>query len=115
MPVVLPEFQCLHLVKNVGQNKSSSPVYCKLHLNSIFVLHQLASQVDSFQQIRDCVLREAEVHSYLGFVQMLLSTVSAGLIVPLVWAKPLGLAMAMAAYLLFGYLVLRLSQVWRTK
>ena len=50
-----------------------------------------------------------------AFVQMLLSTVSAGLIVPLVWAEPLGLAMAMAVYLLFGYLVLRLSQVWRTK
>jgi DHA1 family bicyclomycin/chloramphenicol resistance-like MFS transporter len=50
-----------------------------------------------------------------AFVQMLLSTVSAGLIVPLVWAEPFGLAMAMAAYLLFGYLVLRLSQVWRIK
>jgi len=50
-----------------------------------------------------------------AFVQMLLSTVSAGLIVPLVWAEPFGLAMAMAAYLLFGCLVLRLSQVWRTQ
>lgn len=50
-----------------------------------------------------------------AFVQMLLSTVSAGLIVPLVWAEPFGLAIAMAAYLLFGYLVLRLSQVWRTQ
>ncbi|MEY3797957.1 MAG: hypothetical protein RLZZ434_435 [Pseudomonadota bacterium] len=50
-----------------------------------------------------------------AFVQMLLSTVSAGLIVPLVWAEPLGLALAMAAYLLFSCLVLRLSLVWRTK
>jgi len=50
-----------------------------------------------------------------AFVQMLLSTVSAGLIVPLVWAEPFALAMAMAAYLLFGYLVLRLSQLWRSK
>ncbi len=50
-----------------------------------------------------------------AFVQMLLSTVSAGLIVPLVWAEPLGLAMAMAAYLLFGCLVLRLSLVWRNQ
>jgi len=48
-----------------------------------------------------------------AFVQMLLSTVSAGLIVPLVWDAPLGLAMAMAAYLLFSGLVLRLSLVWR--
>ena len=50
-----------------------------------------------------------------AFVQMLLSTVSAGLIVPLVWSEPLGLAMAMAAYLLFGCLVLRLSLVWRNQ
>ncbi|CAN4271522.1 ProP Permeases of the major facilitator superfamily [Methylophilaceae bacterium] len=50
-----------------------------------------------------------------AFVQMLLSTVSAGLIVPLVWAEPLGLAMAMAAYLLFSCLVLRLSLVWRNQ
>jgi DHA1 family bicyclomycin/chloramphenicol resistance-like MFS transporter len=50
-----------------------------------------------------------------AFVQMLLSTVSAGLIVPLVWVEPLGLALAMAAYLLFSGLVLRLSQLWRTQ
>lgn len=50
-----------------------------------------------------------------AFVQMLLSTVSAGLIVPLVWAEPLGLALAMAAYLLFSCLVVRLSGVWRNK
>jgi len=50
-----------------------------------------------------------------AFVQMLLSTVSAGLIVPLVWHSPLGLAMAMAAYLLFSCLILRLSQLWRPK
>lgn len=50
-----------------------------------------------------------------AFVQMLLSTVSAGLIVPLVWDAPLGLALAMAAYLLFSGLVLRLSLVWRNK
>jgi DHA1 family bicyclomycin/chloramphenicol resistance-like MFS transporter len=50
-----------------------------------------------------------------AFVQMLLSTVSAGLIVPLVWVEPLGLALAMAAYLWFSGLVLRLSQLWRNK
>jgi MFS transporter, DHA1 family, multidrug resistance protein len=47
-----------------------------------------------------------------AFVQMFLSTVSAGLIVPLVWHHPLGLASAMAAYLLIGWLVIRKSQVW---
>ena len=47
-----------------------------------------------------------------AFVQMFLSTVSAGLIVPLVWQHPLGLALAMAAYLLIGWLAIRKSQVW---
>lgn len=48
-----------------------------------------------------------------AFIQMLLSAVSAGLVVPLVWSQPLGLAMAMAAYLIFSYLMLRLSASWR--
>lgn len=48
-----------------------------------------------------------------AFVQMLLSAVSAGLVVPLVWSQPLGLAMAMAAYLIFSYLMLRLSASWQ--
>jgi MFS transporter, DHA1 family, multidrug resistance protein len=47
-----------------------------------------------------------------AFVQMLLSTVSAGLIVPLVWFSPLGLAMAMAGYVLIGWFVIRKSQLW---
>jgi len=47
-----------------------------------------------------------------AFVQMLLSTVSAGLIVPLVWFSPLGLAIAMMGYVLIGWLVLRKSQLW---
>jgi DHA1 family bicyclomycin/chloramphenicol resistance-like MFS transporter len=47
-----------------------------------------------------------------AFVQMFLSTVSAGLIVPLVWHHPLGLASAMAGYLLIGWLAIRKSQVW---
>ena len=48
-----------------------------------------------------------------AFVQMLLSTVSAGLIVPLMWFSPLGLAFAMAGYLVFGWLMIRNSQLWR--
>lgn len=47
-----------------------------------------------------------------AFVQMFLSTISAGLIVPLVWHHPLGLASAMAGYLLIGWLAIRKSQVW---
>lgn len=47
-----------------------------------------------------------------AFVQMFLSTVSAGLIVPLVWHHPVGLALAMAVYLLIGWLAIRKSQVW---
>jgi MFS transporter, DHA1 family, multidrug resistance protein len=49
-----------------------------------------------------------------AFIQMLLSTVSAGLIVPLVWGSVLGLAAAMLTYLLIGWLVIRQSQLWKT-
>ncbi len=47
-----------------------------------------------------------------AFIQMLLSTVSAGLIVPLVWYAPSGLALAMAAYLIFGWLMIRKSKFY---
>jgi len=47
-----------------------------------------------------------------AFIQMLLSTVSAGLIVPLVWYAPSGLALAMAGYLAFGWVVIRKSRLW---
>ena len=47
-----------------------------------------------------------------AFIQMLLSTVSAGLIVPLVWYAPSGLAWAMAAYLIFGWLMIRKSKFY---
>jgi DHA1 family bicyclomycin/chloramphenicol resistance-like MFS transporter len=47
-----------------------------------------------------------------AFIQMMLSTVSAGLIVPLVWYAPSGLALAMTAYLAFSWLVIRKSKLW---
>jgi len=47
------------------------------------------------------------------FIQMALSTVSAGIIVPLVWYAPSGLAMAMAGYLILGWLSVRSSGLWR--
>ena len=47
-----------------------------------------------------------------AFIQMLLSTVSAGLIVPLVWYAPSGLAMAMTAYLILGWLTIRKTRLW---
>jgi DHA1 family bicyclomycin/chloramphenicol resistance-like MFS transporter len=48
-----------------------------------------------------------------AFIQMLLSTVSAGLIVPLVWYAPSGLAIAMAIYLLLGWISIRKSKLWQ--
>ena len=48
-----------------------------------------------------------------AFIQMLLSTVSAGLIVPLVWFAPSGLAWAMAAYLALGWFAIQQSQLWK--
>ena len=48
-----------------------------------------------------------------AFMQMLLSTVSAGLLIPLIWHSPLGLALGMAGYLLLGWLCAKNSVVWR--
>lgn len=48
-----------------------------------------------------------------AFIQMFLSTVSAGVVVPFVWFAPAGLAWAMVAYLLLGWLAIRQSQLWR--
>ena len=50
-----------------------------------------------------------------AFIQMLLSTVSAGLIVPLVWYAPSGLALAMMGYLIFSWLMIRRSRLWDGK
>lgn len=46
-----------------------------------------------------------------AFIQMVLSTVSAGLIIPLLWYHPLGLALGMGAYLLLGWLSVRKSSL----
>lgn len=48
-----------------------------------------------------------------AFVQMVLSTVSAGLIIPLLWDRPLGLAIGMAAYFLIGLASIRKSGLWQ--
>ena len=48
-----------------------------------------------------------------AFIQMLFSTVSAGLIVPLVWYAPSGLAIAMMVYLVFSWLMVRRAKLWR--
>lgn len=50
-----------------------------------------------------------------AFIQMLLSTVSAGIIAPLFWYAPSGLAMAMAGYLTLGWLMIRRSKLWLEK
>jgi len=50
-----------------------------------------------------------------AFMQMLFSTVSAGLIVPLVWDTPLNLAVTMMVYVLIGLLTVRLTQLWSAK
>ena len=48
-----------------------------------------------------------------AFMQMLLSTVSAGLIIPLIWHSTLSLALGMAGYLLVGWLSLRSSLIFK--
>lgn len=48
-----------------------------------------------------------------AFMQMLLSAVSAGLLIPLIWHHPLGLALAMFVYLVIGWVCIRNSVAWR--
>lgn len=48
-----------------------------------------------------------------AFMQMLLSTVSAGLVIPLIWKHPLGLALGMGGYLLIAWLSVSGSALWR--
>lgn len=48
-----------------------------------------------------------------AFVQMLLSAVSAGLLVPLLWSSTLALAAGMAAYLVLGWTSVCFTDVWR--
>lgn len=48
-----------------------------------------------------------------AFMQMLLSTISAGLVAPLVWHHPAGLALAMLGYLLLGWLAARRTKLFR--
>lgn len=50
-----------------------------------------------------------------AFMQMLLSTVSAGIVVPFVWYAPSGLAIAMLAYVLIGLFVITQTQLWNAK
>jgi len=48
-----------------------------------------------------------------AFLQMLLSTLSAGLIIPLFWDHLLGLALCMSAYLVVGWYCVRATEIWR--
>jgi MFS transporter, DHA1 family, multidrug resistance protein len=48
-----------------------------------------------------------------AFMQMLISTISAGLVVPLLWASTTGLALGMLGYLLFGWSMIRKTQLWK--
>jgi DHA1 family bicyclomycin/chloramphenicol resistance-like MFS transporter len=47
-----------------------------------------------------------------AFMQMVLSTVSAGLLIPLLWDHRLGLALGMGGYMLLGFISIRTSRVW---
>lgn len=63
--------------------------------------------LDRFPRIRGTAA------SAQAFIQMLLSTVSAGLVIPLLWHSPLGLALGMAGYLVIGWLCAKSSLIWR--
>jgi DHA1 family bicyclomycin/chloramphenicol resistance-like MFS transporter len=48
-----------------------------------------------------------------AFMQMFISTVSAGLVIPLLWASPTGLSLGMLAYMVFGWLMIRQTELWK--
>ena len=48
-----------------------------------------------------------------AFIQTLLSIVSAGALIPVLWFSPLGLAMGLVLYLLCGWLCIRKTNIWQ--
>ena len=48
-----------------------------------------------------------------AFLQMLLSTISAGALIPLLWFHPVGLALGMGGYLLLGWWCVQGTLAWR--
>jgi DHA1 family bicyclomycin/chloramphenicol resistance-like MFS transporter len=56
--------------------------------------------LDRFEKIR------GTASSGQAFIQMLLSTVSAGLIVPFLWFSPLGLSLGMLSYFVLSILII---------
>lgn len=50
-----------------------------------------------------------------AFLQMLLSTISAGLLIPLLWDHLVGLALGMSGYALLGWLCARRTGVWQLR
>jgi DHA1 family bicyclomycin/chloramphenicol resistance-like MFS transporter len=48
-----------------------------------------------------------------AFVQMLFSTVSAGIVVPLMWSSVFGLASAMVALWLVSWLAIQQTKLWK--
>ncbi len=50
-----------------------------------------------------------------AFMQMLVSTVSAGIVVPFAWYAPSGLAIAMLAYVVLGLFAIMSTQLWQAK
>jgi DHA1 family bicyclomycin/chloramphenicol resistance-like MFS transporter len=53
------------------------------------------------------------IASAQAFMQMLLSTVSAGLLVPLLWFSPGMLAVGATGYLVLGWACVRSAHIWR--
>ena len=48
-----------------------------------------------------------------AFIMMIVSTVSAGVVVPYAWGSPLGLAIASAGFLLVGLVSIRQTSLWK--
>lgn len=90
----------------------TSPVYNILPIALFNIGMALAMPILSLAALDRHPKIRGTAASGQAFIQMMLSTVSAGLVVPLVWFAPSGLALTMAGYLLFGWLMIRKSKFY---
>jgi DHA1 family bicyclomycin/chloramphenicol resistance-like MFS transporter len=80
------------------------------NIGMAFVMPILSvAALDRFQQLRGTAA------SGQAFIQMCLATVSAGLVIPLLWSHPAGLACGMAGYMLLGWWSVSGTQVWSAR
>jgi DHA1 family bicyclomycin/chloramphenicol resistance-like MFS transporter len=103
--VVINVLVCLYLPINVLNNILPNALF-NIGMALAMPILSLAA-LDRHPKIRGTAA------SGQAFMQMFISTVSAGLVIPLLWATPTGLALGMLAYMVLGWLMVRQTQLWK--